>query len=260
MQRRLTVAAEPGGADASARKGSSMALGAARDAIGREVHLQSVYQRALGDEFGSLHPNLQRYFGPIPPGSVGTGSGRYRVAGSRIRLLRPVLAVMAWRHALFPDLGYDVPFGVTNVPNSSGGLEAVRTFDFASGSRIMQDRMTVASGCLYDRVGKRGGLGVALQLAVVSGGLRMRSTRLALHIGTARIPLPRFATVHLDERIDPLDPSRQNVDVRITAPLVGEIFRYAGTFTYALTPVSISGSPASRRAGRQGTRAREGRA
>lgn len=197
---------------------------------------QSVYQRALGGDFASLDPRLQKYFGPIPPGWVGEGSGTYRVAGSRLRLLWPILAVMASRHVLFPEFGHEVPFTVTNSPHADGRLSAVRTFEFPQRTRVMQDAMAVIDGQFRDRLGKRGGLEVVITLAVAAGGLRMTSTRLALHLGALRVPLPSFATMHLDERTDPADPSRQNVDVRITVPVLGEVFRYTGTFTYTLRP------------------------
>ncbi|RWZ52976.1 DUF4166 domain-containing protein [Labedella phragmitis] len=199
---------------------------------------ESVYQRVLGADYASLDPRLQRYFGPIPAGRVGSGSGVYGVAGSRHRFLRPVLAVMAWRHVLFPELGHDVPFRVTNTPTTGGGLGAVRTFEFGSRTRIMQDAMIVRHGVLYDRLGKRGGLGVAIRLSVVSGALHMTSTGLALHVGRARIPLPPFATMRLREHVEDADTTRQHVDVRIEAPILGELFRYTGSFTYAVTPTS----------------------
>jgi hypothetical protein len=196
--------------------------------------VRSVYQRALGEDFASLDPRLQTYFGPIPSGWVGVGTGVYRVAGSRYRLLRPVLALLAWRHVLFPELGEDVPFVVTNSPGPDGSLSAWRTFEFPHRTRISEDTMTVLDGRFHDRLGKRRGLDVGIRIGVVSGGLHMTSTSLALRVGRMRIPLPPAATMHLDERTDQTDPSRQHVDVRITAPLLGEVFRYTGTFTYEL--------------------------
>jgi hypothetical protein len=50
--------------------------------------------------------------------------------------------------------------------------------------------------------------------------------------GGWRLPLPRFARVVVTERPDPRGDSGQRVDVRIRVPLLGEVFRYAGTFTY----------------------------
>jgi hypothetical protein len=193
-----------------------------------------VYQRALREDFGALDPQLQRYFGPIAPGSVGTGRGIYAVAGSRLRMLRPLLAAMAWRHVLFPELARDVPFVVTNHPGSDGSLSASRTFEFAGRTRVMEDTMRVVDGQLLDRIGKRRGLEVTMELAVVSGALHMKSTGLAVRAGRVRIPLPPVATMRLEESTDHAVPSRQRVDVRLTAPLIGEIFRYTGTFTYEI--------------------------
>ncbi|WP_164743539.1 DUF4166 domain-containing protein [Microbacterium sulfonylureivorans] len=217
-------------------EGQEPATGATPPSVGAQSvePRHSVYQQALGAEFHLLDPNLQKYFGPIPHGWVGSGSGLYAVAGSRHRVLRPVLALMAWRHILFPELEQDVPFAITNRPCGDGSLSAVRTFEFARRTRVMEDTMTVENGQLRDRLGKRRGLEVGLQLAVVSGGLRMTSTSLALRVGRLRIPLPRVAALTLNERTNPTDPTRQDVDVRISTPFLHEVFRYAGTFAYQL--------------------------
>jgi hypothetical protein len=207
--------------------------------------VRSVYQRALGGEFAKLDPRLQRYFGPIPAGCVGSGSGVYEIAGSRLRWLRPVLALIASRHVLFPEFGRDVPFTVINTPGSDGGLSAVRTFEFPERTRIMEDTMTAGNGRIVDRLGKRRGLEVAIRVAVVAGALHMTSTGIALRAGRARIPLPRLATMHLVERTDPADPSRQRVDVRIAAPLVGEVFRYTGSFEYTIRAAAPDEQPES---------------
>ena len=196
------------------------------------VHARSVYQRVLGQQFALLDPSLQTYFGPIPPGEAGVGTGVYEVAGSRIRMLRPVLSMMARRNVLFPEYGELVAFTVTNTAGADGTLSAVRTFAFPQRVRVMEDTMSVVGGGLVDRLGRRRGLEVGIRLSVVEGGLRMQSTRLALWIRSVRVPLPRIAVMQLDERTDPADPSRQRVDVRITAPLLGEVFRYTGSFTY----------------------------
>ena len=206
----------------------------APDAGDPPISAKSVYQRALGDDFGSLDTQLQSYFGPIPIGRVGVGHGTYDIAGSRLRFLRPFLALVANRRVLFPELGRDVPFSITNTPGPDGSLSAIRAFTFPERTRVMEDTMTVVEGRLVDRIGKRRGLEVTTQLGVVAGALHMTSTRLALRAGPLRIPLPPLATMRLVERTDPTDPSRQRVDVRITAPLLGEVFRYTGGFTYAI--------------------------
>ena len=129
---------------------------------------QSVYQHALGEDFASLDPRLQRYFGAIPRGSVGTGSGIYEVAGSRVRVLRPLFALMARRHVLFPELGRDVPFAVTNTPGLDGSLSAVRSFEFEGRTRVMEDTMCVVNGLLHRNL-RLCDRGVRLELTVWPG-------------------------------------------------------------------------------------------
>lgn len=198
--------------------------------------MASVYQRVLGERFGELDPRLQRYFGEIPAGSVGRGEGVYAEAGSGHRWLRPLLAWLAWRRILFPEHGRDVPFTVVNTPGADGSLSAERRFAFPHRERMMVDTMQVRAGRLVDRLGRRRGLEVDLDLLVHDGGLRMRSGAFRVRLGRLLLPLPRVAVMTLDERTSPADPERQRVHVRITAPLLGEVFVYRGDFAYAVGP------------------------
>jgi hypothetical protein len=187
----------------------------------------SVYQRVLGREIESLVPELRPYFSGSP--GVGVGRGVFEVAGSRLRFLRPVLAWLAWRRILFPEYARDVPFDITNIPKEDGGLEAVRTFHFPGRDRPLEDTMRVVDGRLHDFLGKRRGFEVRMVVTITDGLLEMRSDRQWLHLGRLRVPLPRFATVTVAESW--LD-GRQHVDVRLRSPILGEWFRYAGSFSY----------------------------
>lgn len=187
----------------------------------------SVYQRVLGPELSGLTPELRSYFSGHP--GVGVGRGVFDVAGSRLRILRPALAYLAWRRILFPEYARDIPFEITNTPTADGGLYAVRTFQFPGRDRPLVDTMRVVGGELHDFLGKRGGFEVRMRLAITDGLLQMRSDRTWLHFGRARIPLPPFATVTVDES---WADGFQHVDVRLRSPLLGEWFRYSGSFTY----------------------------
>ena len=192
---------------------------------------ESVYQRVLGPRFAELSPELRAYFARPPEGAVGRGAGVYEVAGSRVRWLRPALAFLAWRRILFPEYATGVPFTITNIPGPGDGLSSRREFHFPARDRVMQDTMHVVDGRLHDFLGRRGGLEVRLGLTVTDGSLRMLSDRAWLHLRGLRLPLPALlsARVVLDERwID----GHQRVDVRMRHPLLGEIFRYTGTFDY----------------------------
>ncbi|MCU1417652.1 MAG: hypothetical protein JWP32_1826 [Schumannella sp.] len=192
----------------------------------------SVYERVLGERIAELHPSLRAYFGEIPPGQVGRGTGSYEVAGSRHRWLAPVLALLARRQVLFPEYGHGIPFSVENRPDGDL-LRARRTFEFPGRTRTMVDAMSVVDGVLHDRLGRRGGLEVELLLSVVDGALHMRSRRQWLHLGPVRFRMPGLVRVHLAETAG---DGLQHVDVRMTAPVLGEVFRYSGRFEYAVAP------------------------
>ncbi|TPW74689.1 DUF4166 domain-containing protein [Schumannella soli] len=196
---------------------------------------ESVYQRVLGDDFALLDLRLRRYFGMPPEGAVGVGRGVYDHAGAvgiGGRLLRPVLTWLAWQRILFPESGDEIAFTVVNrADERRGTLSAQRTFDFDGVRRVMEDTMSVRRGRLRDRLGRTRWLEVDLELSVVDGGLHMVSRGLGIRLGLVRLPLPRVARVTLDERSDP-DGVHQRVDVRLTAPLIGEFFRYSGIFSY----------------------------
>jgi hypothetical protein len=196
----------------------------------RTLATESVYQQVLRGDWRELEPPLRTYFGPIPPGTVGVGHGTYEFAGSSVNLLRPLFALTARHGILFPEVGRDVSFTVINDPQPDGSLAATRTFAFPGRTRVMRDTVTVVEGRLIERMGTRGRLELALDIAVVHGGMRLVSQGLSLRLGTLRLPLPAFARVSVDERAA---GEGQRVDVRVRSPLVGEVFRYTGTFTYA---------------------------
>jgi hypothetical protein len=196
---------------------------------GQNRRVASVYERVLGERITELDPALRAYVGEIPAGSVGRGAGIYDVAGSRHRWLAPVLAWLAAREVLFPEYGRDIPFTVEN----RGDRTARRTFDFPRRTRVMTDAMTVVDGRLHDRLGRRGGLEVELLLEATRGELQMRSGRQWLHLGPLRLRMPGLVRVELTEAAH---GTGQRVDVRMRAPLLGEVFRYAGTFHYRVEP------------------------
>jgi hypothetical protein len=191
----------------------------------------SVYERVLGSRMSGLHPSLRPYFVAAPPGSVGRGDGVFDIAGSRHRWLTPVLAFLAWRRILFPELGRDVPFTVTNIAGPGDGLSARRVFHFAGRDRTMHDTMHVIDGSLHDFLGRRGGLEVRLELDVDDGALRMRSSGTWLHVRGLRLPVPAMLSARV-ELVESWSETGQRVDVRMLHPLLGEVFRYAGGFTY----------------------------
>ena len=204
------------------------------DSEGRE-HAASVYERAVGPGIRSLPPVLRRYFGPVPEGHVGVGEGVYEIVGSRYR--RAAGALLRWsaqHDVLFPESGRDIPFVVENRAAADGALRGTRWFGFPRATRVMRDAMHVDGGEIVQRLGRRGGLEVRLAARASAEGMLLRSRRLAWRVRGVRVPLPRIAGVEVRETED--GNGRQRVDVRLRMPLLGEVFRYSGTFVYRIVP------------------------
>ena len=187
---------------------------------------ESVYRRVLGSDIDQLPDSLRNYFNG---GAVGRGQGVFDVAGTRIRLFRPLLSMMAKERILFPEYATNVTFDIINSPTDDGGLDAVRTFYFPGRVRPLEDSMRVVDGFLHDFMGRRRGFEVRMLLTIVNDGLVMRSDRQWLNVGRFRVPLPRVARVTVTESTD---DGKQHVDVRLHSPLIGDWFRYSGSFSY----------------------------
>lgn len=188
---------------------------------------QSVYERVLGSDFELLAPELRAYFSGGH--GVGKGTGVFEIAGCRLAILRPMLAYLARQRILFPEFARDVPFDIVNTPTANGELEALRTFHLHARDRPLEDTMRVIGGQLHDFLGNKRGFEVRMTLEITDGFLTMRSDRQWVRILGARVRIPQLATVTVSESW--LD-GHQHVDVRLSTPVIGEWFRYAGRFTY----------------------------
>jgi hypothetical protein len=187
----------------------------------------SVYERVLGSDLEQLAPELRAYFSGGQ--RVGTGSGVFDVAGCRLAILRPMLAVLARQRILFPEFSRHVPFDIVNTPTESGELDALRTFHLPGRDRPLEDSMRVVDGRLHDFMGNRRGFEVRMALSITNGSLAMRSDRQWIRVLGVRLRIPQLATVTVTES---WSDSRQHVDVRLRSPIFGEWFRYSGSFTY----------------------------
>jgi hypothetical protein len=192
----------------------------------------SPWQLALGVRLQQLDPALTEYFSTIPEGRVGRGSGTFDEVGTPRKWLWPVHAVLARGAIAFPVWERDVPFEVVNVPGEAS-VRATVAFGFRGGERIMRHEIRMSSSGLVDVLGTRGRLEAALQPSVVGGRLEVRSTGVRLRVGNAHIPLPFAPRIHL---IEQRDGDRQRVEFTMTAPILGEIYRYAGSFAYRIEP------------------------
>jgi len=72
---------------------------------------ESIYRRALGADFGRLHPQIQRRFGfSSSEGLACIGCGVMEQVWHGLPYTLPFLYVGTWRRIMFPDYGSNVPF------------------------------------------------------------------------------------------------------------------------------------------------------
>lgn len=192
--------------------------------------MASPWRLALGDRFEALDPALRGYFSEIPPGSVGRGGGVFEVVGTPRLWLWPLLAVLARAGIAFPVWAHDVPFEVRNTP-VGGAVRATLVFGFPGGHRVMRHAIGMTDRGLVDLLGTHGRLETELRASVRDGRLELRSTRTLLCVGRWRFPILGAPRVKLVERAD---GTRQRVELTLTAPVVGRIYEYSGTFAYTV--------------------------
>jgi Domain of unknown function (DUF4166) len=200
--------------------------------------VRSPYERALGDRFTGLHPQLQVYFAAIPEGSVGHGTGTFDTVGARRWWARAALRLLGGG-VLFPVWERDVPFTVVNRPERGAAgriaVAAARTFHLRGGDRVMTDRVTTAGGALVDVVGSKRRFRARFEPSVAEAGLRLDSTGVELRIGRRhlRIPRPLAPRIRLTERAA-MGAGLQHISITVELPIAGRFYEYAGTFTYAI--------------------------
>ncbi|SDS68405.1 protein of unknown function [Microterricola viridarii] len=194
----------------------------------------SPYEAVLGERMQELHPRLRAYFAAIPPGWHGWGSGVFDTAGTPRRWLRPVLRALHRQGILLAGWQRDVPFTVRNEPGERHTVRAVRCFHLHDGEWAMVDVIGLnGRGRLIDRLGHAGLVEAEFAADVAGGALRLHSTRVTLCIGRLRLRVPRFLapTVLLTERWDDAE-ERQVIALTMTAPLLGTLYEYGGSFRY----------------------------
>ncbi|WIB11641.1 MULTISPECIES: DUF4166 domain-containing protein [unclassified Curtobacterium] len=221
---------------------------------------RSPYRLSVPDDvLAALHPRLRTYFGAVPPGHVGRGTGVFSVVGTPRRWLWPLLAVFAREAVMFPVWEHDVPFTVENRPvrvrrgrpgtdpgrEARPAVRAHRTFHFANGDRTMVDAITAEPEGLVDHLGHRGRVSALLAVKVPvtgpdAGALRLVSTRVSVHaLGREwSLPVVIAPRVELTERFDD-DADEQRVSLALSAPVIGTLYRYEGAFRYAVVPDDV---------------------
>ena len=161
---------------------------------------------------------------------MGRGSGEFDYVGTPRKWLWPLFSVLSRAAIAFPVWERHVPFEVVNVPGD-GAVRATIAFGLGHGARVMRHEVRMSPRGLIDVLGTRGRFVADLSVEVVEGHLEVRSTALRLRLARRHIPVPLAPRIVLLERSD---GNRQRVEFAMTAPLIGRIYSYAGTFDYRI--------------------------
>jgi hypothetical protein len=207
---------------------------------------KSPYELVLGNRVNELHPRLLDYFRAIPVGSHGHGTGVFDVVGTPRRWLWPALWLLGRRGIVFAVWERNVPFTVVNRPRLDAlgqvSVDASRHFEFGSGTRTMVDAITAGDSGLVDYLGDRRYVTATLVAEVSSGELHLHSTGITISLGGLRVRLPAGISpkVALVERFDDV-AGRQRVSLTLTAPILGRLYEYAGSFDYRIVQGEATG-------------------
>jgi hypothetical protein len=199
---------------------------------------ESIYQRALGADFGRLHPQIQRRFGFTSGdrlAAIGRGVMDELWHGRPFTL--PFLYVGTWRRIMFPERGRNVPFTIENYayrdPLGRETVTWLRTFRTRRVRRF--DAYMIFSeqrGRIVDYLGSHQHLAVDIDLAVDErGGLHLHSGEQRFYEGSLafRFPLLFSGVADVHEWYD--DAAQQfRIDVRVSNPRWGPLFGYHGHF------------------------------
>jgi hypothetical protein len=209
--------------------------------------MTSIYERALGAEFGRLHPKLQWRFGfSSSDGTCQVGTGVMDDVWRGPWWTLPFLLLGSTRRVLFPSRGADVPFTIGNYAYVDGfGRETVtwaRRFKLRRRFRAFDATMifSEARGSIIDYLGTHQHLAVDLDLAVDDrAGLVLRSNAQRFYEGPIafRFPMLLSGRAELHEWWSDEDQAF-HVDLEVRNRWFGFLFGYTGTFTCAWVPAS----------------------
>ncbi|MHA6480913.1 DUF4166 domain-containing protein [Paenibacillus sp. strain BS8-2] len=200
--------------------------------------MASIYEQALGADFGKLHPRIRERFG-FASGDCVASVGRGVMEHIRFSKLAAIpLYAGATRNIMFPQGGRGVPFTIENFAYIDRfGRETVtwiRTFKFPNAIRRFDATMIYSQerDRIVDYLGTKQHLAVDLDISVASnGGIRIRSGEQRFYENVLQFKFPAALTgianvcEWYDDRADCF-----RISVEVNNSLLGTVFEYEGSF------------------------------
>ncbi|HEY6528208.1 MAG TPA: DUF4166 domain-containing protein [Cellvibrionaceae bacterium] len=186
--------------------------------------MKSLMHNALGAQFEQLPPALQAHYKAGSTRETGHMNIEYP------RWMQPFLTLLRLVGALVNRSGRQVPTLVEKF-DSDKGQNWRRTISFPSGKVVyFNSRWVVGVGNrVIEYVNPI--LGLEMAVHVQDGKLYYSGVRFVAKLGPVLIPIPEWLLLgHTSIVEEGVDATHFAMDFRLTHPLFGQIFRYAGTF------------------------------
>ena len=189
--------------------------------------MKSLMQQALGADWDRLPPALQAHY------RFGTNTDAGQMDIHYPRYLQPLLSVLRRLGALVDRRGNHVD---TVVEKEVVGERQYwrRTLTYPDGRVTRFDSFWVAAGGGEVIEFVNPVLGLQMAPYVRGERLHYRGVRYVARLGPLLLPIPEWLALgHATIVEEALDDTRFAMDFRLTHPLLGEVFRYAGEFETA---------------------------
>lgn len=189
--------------------------------------MKSLMQQALGADWEKLPPALQAHY------RFGTNTDTGQMDIHYPRYLQPLLSALRLFGALVNRRGSRVD---TVVEKEVVGERQYwrRTVTYPDGRVIRFDSFWISAGAGEVIEFVNPVLGLQMAPYVRGERLHYRSLRYVARLGPLLLPIPEWLALgHATIVEEAIDDSRFAMDFRLTHPLLGELFRYAGEFETA---------------------------
>jgi hypothetical protein len=199
--------------------------------------VKSLMQRALGDDWERLPPSLQAHYQFGPNVDVGHMDIEFPV------WMMPYLWLLHRLGALLARSGKQIPTRVEKEVLRDRQVWR-RTMQFADGKAVALNSFWVAAGSnrLIEFVNPVMGLDMAVR--VEGDQLHYEGVRFVIRLGRFDIGLPEWMILGHTTIVERgLSANAFAMDFRLTHPLLGQLFRYAGVFSTERR--TLSGRPAN---------------
>lgn len=189
--------------------------------------MKSLMQCALGEDWDKLPSALQAHY------RFGKTIDRGHMDIEYPSFMQPYLSVLRIVGALINRSGRQVP---TVVEKSVVGERQYwrRTITYPDGKVVHFNSFWVAAGGNQMIEFVNPVLGLQMAVHIEDGKLHYQGARFVVKLGRLLLPIPEWMVLgHTTITERAIDETHFAMDFRLTHPLFGQVFRYAGTFEAA---------------------------